>query len=159
MARILSLSAALAMITVLPAFGDEVPFAAPPLPVPGQPSNSVASLADIMGQIQLRHIKLWYAIKFKNWGLLDHELQQTKDSLTDAAMLYRNIPVEYAGSAAKPLTSLQEAAKAKDISKLKRGFDELTAACNSCHQAGGVAFILIKTPSSSPFGDQEFGPE
>lgn len=159
MARILSLSAALAMITVLPAFGDEVPFAAPPLPLPGQTSTSVVSLADIMGQIQLRHIKLWDAIKFKNWGLLDYELQQTKDGLTDAAILYRNIPVEYVASAVTPLTLLQEAAKAKDISKLKRGFDELTAACNTCHRAAGVAFILIKTPASSPFSDQEFAPK
>jgi mono/diheme cytochrome c family protein len=158
MARILSLSAALAMITVLPALGDEVPFAAPPLPVPGQPSNSVASLAEIMGQVQLRHIKLWNAIKFKNWGLLDYEVQQTKDGLSDAAMLYRNIPVDYVASAVKPLTLLQKAAKAKDISNLKRGFDELTAACNSCHQAAGVAFILIKTPTSSQFSDQEFAP-
>jgi len=112
-----------------------------------------------MGQIQLRHIKLWNAIKFKNWGLLGYELQQIKDGLTDAAMLYRNIPVEYVASAAKPLALLQEAAKAKDISKLKRGFNELTTACNSCHRAGGVAFILIKTPASSPFSDQEFAPE
>ncbi|MGA7328475.1 MAG: hypothetical protein WBX25_29295 [Rhodomicrobium sp.] len=159
MARVLSLVIVLAIITILPALGDEVPFAAPPLPAPGQPKIPVASLADIMAQIQLRHIKLWFAIKFKNWALLDYELQQTKDSLTDAAVLYRNIPVEYVGSAAKPLNSLQEAAKAKEISKLKQGFDELTAACNSCHQAGGVGFISIKTPASSPFSDQELAPK
>jgi len=52
----------------------------------------------------------------KNWGLLDYELQQIKDGLTDAAMLYRNIPVEYVASAAKPLALLQEAAKAKGTS-------------------------------------------
>ena len=43
MVRIWSLSAALAIMTVLPALGDEVPFAAPPLPAPGQPSITVAS--------------------------------------------------------------------------------------------------------------------
>ena len=156
--RRLSLSIALAMIAIVPALGQEVPFAEPPLPEPGQPGNSVPSLGDIMGNIQLRHIKLWYAIEFKNWQLLDYELGLTKESLFNAAILYRNIPVEYVGAADKPLNALQEAAKSKDGSKLKRGFADLTAACNSCHEAAQVGFIVIETPTSSPFSDQKFLP-
>lgn len=159
MARVLSWSVALAITAIMPALGDNVPFAAPPLPSPGQSRTSVASLADIMGNIQLRHIKLWYAIKFKNWDLLDYELGQTKDSFTNAAVLYRNIPVEYVAAATKPLNSLKDAVKSRDSSKLKRGFAELTTACNSCHEAAQLGFIFIKTPTYSPFSDQEFGPK
>jgi hypothetical protein len=58
----LPLSIALAIVAVLPALGEDVPFAAPPPPNLGQSSTYLASLGDIMGKIQLRHIKLWYAI-------------------------------------------------------------------------------------------------
>jgi mono/diheme cytochrome c family protein len=112
-----------------------------------------------MGRIQLRHIKLWEAIKHRNWDLLDFELELTKDSFGNAVILYRNIPVEFIVAAGKPLAEMQKAAKAKDSSQLERGYAELTAACNACHKAADVGFIVIKTPASSPFGNQEFSPK
>jgi hypothetical protein len=142
----------------VPAFGDDVPFAQPPLAVPGQPGTPLASLGDIMEMIQLRHIKLWYAIKSKNWGLLNYELEQIKDSFTHALIYYRNIPVEYIVAVNKPLIFLQDAVKSKDGSKLEKGFADLTTACNSCHQAAEVGFIVIQKPNSSPFSDQNFLP-
>ena len=71
-----------------------------------------------MGKIQLRHMKLWDAIKHQNWALLDYELEQTKDSFGNAVVLYRNIPVEFIVAAGKPLSEMQKAAKAKDSSQL-----------------------------------------
>jgi hypothetical protein len=109
-----------------------------------------------MGKIQFRHIKLWEAIKHRNWELLDYELGQIKDSFGNAVILYRNIPVEFIAAAGKPLTDMQKAALAKDSSQLERGYTELTAACNNCHKAAGAGFIVIKTPASSPFSDQDF---
>ena len=159
MPRLLSLSLATFLAGAAPALGGEVPFAAPPLSIPGQPNTYVAPLADIMGRIQLRHMKLWEAIKHRNWDLLDFELELTKDSFGNAVVLYRNIPVEFIVAAAKPLAEMQKAAKAKDSPQLERGYAELTAACNACHKAADVEFIVIKTPASSPFGDQEFSPK
>jgi len=95
----LPLSIAFALVAVLPALGEDVPFAAPP----PQSSTYLASLGDIMGKIQLRHIKLWYAIKSKNWDLSDYELAQLRNSFESAVVLYRNIPVEYIVSVDKPL--------------------------------------------------------
>jgi len=155
--RLLPLSIALAIVGVLPALADDVPFAAPPLQA-GHSSGNVASLGDIMGKIQLRHIKLWYAIKSKNWDLLDYELTQVRDSLENAVILYRNIPVEFIVAADKPLIALQEAVKVKEGAKLERDFADLTAACNNCHKAAQIGFILIQTPTSSPFSDQKFQP-
>jgi hypothetical protein len=152
----LPLSIAFVICAALPALGDDVPFAAAPLPSPGQPAS--ANLGDIMGKIQLRHIKLWYAIKSKNWNLVDYELTQMRDSLENAVILYRNIPVELIVLADKPLIELQAAAKAKDGAKLERSFGDLTAACNSCHKAAQIEFITIQTPTSSPFSDQKFTP-
>ena len=38
-------------------------------------------LGDIMGKIQLRHIKLWFAGKHKNWELAAYEVDEIKASL------------------------------------------------------------------------------
>jgi len=159
MTRLLLSSFALAIMVAVPARSDDVPFATPPLSNARQPATSVANLGDIMGKIQLRHIKIWYAIKFKNWQLLDYELEQVKDSFNNAVVLYHNIPVEYIIAVDEPLVALQKAAKLKDGSKLSQGFADLTAACNSCHKAGEVGFISIITPTSSPFTDQQLVPK
>ncbi|MGA7328666.1 MAG: hypothetical protein WBX25_30310 [Rhodomicrobium sp.] len=112
-----------------------------------------------MGKIQLQHIKLWQAIKRKNWDLLNYEADHLKESLSDAAIFYVNIPLEYINSADQPLRALQDAVKSKDPSRLARDYAALTAACNSCHQAAQVGFIEIITPASSPFGNQKFVPK
>ncbi|WP_051953124.1 hypothetical protein [Methylocapsa aurea] len=147
------------IVSAPPALGDDVLFAAPPPSGAGLSSETyLTSLGDIMANVQWRHIKLWHAIRSKNWELLNYELSQLKDSFDKAAVLYRNLPVEYIGSVVKPLLALQEAVKANDLGKVKRGFTDLTTACNSCHQAAGIGFIAIQTPTSSPFSDQKFAP-
>lgn len=158
MTRLLPLSFAIAMISAAPALGGEVPFAAPPLPIQGQPA-SVPALGDIMSKVQAQHIKLWYAIKYRDWSLMDYELEAIKDNYNNAVILYRNIPVEFISAADAPLAALQKAVKSKDGSKLERDFADLTAECNNCHKAGGVAFILINTPTSFPYSDQEVTPK
>ena len=45
-------------------------------------------LADIMSGTQLRHLKLAYSGKVKNWQLADYELGQIEQSFADAARLY-----------------------------------------------------------------------
>lgn len=159
MRRMLSLSLATFLAAGTPALAGEVPFAAQPPALPGQPGSYLAPLPEIMGKIQLRHMKLWEAIKHRNWELLDYELGQTKDSFANAVILYRNIPVEFIAAAGKPLNDMQKAATAKDSSQLERGYAELTAACNTCHKAAEVGFIVIKAPASSPFSDQDFSPK
>ena len=46
-------------------------------------------LGDIMGKVQLRHIKLWFAGKLANWQLAAYEVDEIKASLESAADLYR----------------------------------------------------------------------
>jgi hypothetical protein len=152
----LLMSLVLVTATVIPALGDDVPFAAPPPSQSGQSSSYSASLGDIMGAMQWRHIKLWYAGEADDWDLAGYELEQINDTFVQAAMLYRNIPVNYIAAAAKPLLMLREAVAAKDGAKFAHGFADLTAACNGCHQAAKIGFIAIQTPTSSPFSDQKF---
>jgi hypothetical protein len=158
MRRLATLGLATFLAAGVPALAGEIPFAAPPPPMPGESGTYLAPLAEIMGKIQLRHIKLWEAIKHRNWGLLDYELDRTNNTFSNAVILYRNIPVEFIAEAGKSLSDMQKAAKAKDGTQVERAYTELTAACNNCHRAAGAGFIIIKTPASSPFGNQEFSP-
>jgi hypothetical protein len=149
--------AAIALIAIVPALGKDVPFAEPPPSHPGQIESGItASLGDMMAFVQMRHIKLWYAGRAKNWGLAGYELGQIEDMLSRAATRYTNIPVEFIINAGKPLGDMRDAATAKDSAKFARGYSELTAACNACHTAGGVGFIRIQPPTASPYSDQAY---
>jgi len=107
-----------------------------------------------MGETQLRHIKLWYSGSSGNWDLVSYEVDRIAESLTRAAILYTNIPVEYIKSEAGPLVGMRDAIAAKDTKEFIHSYSELTAACNACHIAGHVGFIRIQTPTSSPFSDE-----
>jgi cytochrome c553 len=153
----ISMIALLIVVATPPAFAQEtVPYASRP-PVLGD--TYVPTLGDIMGATQLRHFKLWYAGKLRNWELASYELGQIEDSLINAARLYQNIPVEKINMIQQPLITLAGAIKAKDGARFASAFANLTAACNSCHEAAQVGFITIQVPTASPFSNQSFMPK
>jgi hypothetical protein len=108
--------------------------------------------------IQIRHAKLFYAVKAKNWPLADYELEQLVGSLVEAGRYYPNT--------APPMTlaeqirsSLSEAIKTKNEAKFDQAFDEMNAGCNRCHGAADRAFIVIRRPSyPSAFSNQQYRP-
>src|SRR5262245_9857831 len=89
-------------------------------------------LGDIMGKIQLRHIKLWFAGKAGNWELATYEADEIKASLESAADLYRGIPVELVTNTANPIQAILEAIKATDSAAFAKAYGDLTQACNAC---------------------------
>jgi len=115
-------------------------------------------LGDIMGKIQLRHIKLWFAGKPGNWELATYELDEIRASLEKAADLYRGIPVELVLNTAEPILTISTAIEAKDSAMFAKAYGDLTVACNTCHQGIGRGFIVIQVPTASPFTDQSFSP-
>jgi hypothetical protein len=155
--KIVALTCAFTLMSTILASGDDVPFAAPPLPRPGVPDASLlVSLGDIMMETQLRHIKLWYASESGDWDLVQYEVDRISESLMRAANLYINIPVEYIKSADDPLSGMRDAVATKNATSFVQDYSKLTAACNACHLAGNVGFIRIQTPTSSPFSDEVF---
>ncbi len=154
----IALVGSLACVAFRPSLAAETPFAAPPLADPGQPSATPSTLAEIMGKVQMRHIKLWYAIKGRSFDLVSYELGHLRDTFVTAVILYRNIPVELIAAADKPLAALEDATQAKDAAAAERSFAALTASCNACHAAAGIGYILIHTPTAMPFSNQSFGP-
>jgi flagellar biosynthesis protein FliQ len=109
-------------------------------------TSYVPRLSDIMIVIQIRHSKLFYAVKAKNWPLANFQYEQLVSSLREAERYYpRTLP---------PMTHVDEIA-----SSLSGAFDELSAGCNRCHMAGDRAFIVIRRPSyTSAFSNQQYTP-
>lgn len=144
------------VLGMLPAVAeDTVPYAYRP-PTPSD--TYVPTLGDIMGATQLRHFKLSYAGSLGNWELASYELGQIENSFINAARLYENIPIEKINMIERPMIALADAIKAKDGARFAGAFAELTATCNSCHEAAHVGFIRIQVPTASPFSNQSFVP-
>jgi hypothetical protein len=125
---------------------------------PGGQAGYVPHLADIMGATQLRHVKLSFAGKQRNWPLAAYELGQIKASFEDVGTLYPGIPIADMSNMADPVRLLGEAIAARDGTKFDRAFVALTQACNACHQAIDRGFIVVQVPTSSPFSNQVFAP-
>jgi hypothetical protein len=135
---------------------ESTPFAQQPYRTSGDTLQ--ISLSDMMAISQMRHIKLWQAAKAGNWALATYEADKLRDSLYRAANYYVNIPVPLVKSADAPLSAIAEAATKRDQRAFEKAFADLTLSCNSCHQAAGLDFIRMRTPSSSPFSNQDFAP-
>jgi hypothetical protein len=117
-----------------------------------------ARLADVMSMLQSRHSKLWTAAQQGNWELAGYELELVKAGLTDAIGLYNDIPVGNITMVDGPLKSLDGAIAARSSAAFGKAFGELTTGCNACHQSTGRGFIVMKVPTTSPFGNQSFAP-
>jgi hypothetical protein len=133
-----------------------------PQPAPAA-DPAAPELADIMSTTQLRHLKLAYSGKVANWPLAGYELGLIRQSFDAAA---RHYPVfkgialaELVKRESEPaLADLRRAIDAKSSDGFVQAFVKLTQACNRCHQAAGVGFIVIRVPTSSPFSNQLFPP-
>ena len=119
---------------------------------------SVGALSDMMISILHRHAILWMAGVSNNWPLADYEARQLKARFVEAALAYRNIPVETVTAATKALDELGAAITAKNKAQFTPRFLELTRSCNACHVSAGVGFVVIETPRTSPFTNQAFAP-
>jgi hypothetical protein len=120
-------------------------------------------LGELMIQQQIRHSKLWFAVAANNWELAEHGLEGLKAGFADIARLY---PTAYGVTVEPVVTALNErefaelakAVGAQDRVQFTIAFDQLTAACNACHQVSKHGFIVIQQPISPPFNNQSFAP-
>ena len=137
-----------------------------PAPQPSdQPPPYVIGLGEIMGQNQMRHAKLWFAGKDRNWPLAQYEIDEMREGFGDAVTYdnhHKEVPrplselvPEFVGG---PLDDLDKAVKAKDETAFVASFDELTAGCNGCHHEANFGFNVITRPTAPPFTNQVFEP-
>jgi len=121
-------------------------------------------LGDLMTMtVQPRHIKVGLGLQEKNWPLAAYELHELEESFERVARYWpqwRKKPIaEMMTSVTKdPMSVLEQAIKTAETSKASSAFEQLTEACNTCHQSVEVGVIVIKIPESSSFPNQDFRP-
>jgi Spy/CpxP family protein refolding chaperone len=128
---------------------------------PAQPY--MPSLVEFMINVQSHHAKLWLASIARNWDLADYQVDELKELLEDIAKRvpdYKGTPVGkmIESITMPPIGEIESAIKARDSAKFTAAFDQLTAACNACHEAANRGFIVIRRPATSPFPNQSFAP-
>ncbi|MEN9707652.1 MAG: hypothetical protein RIQ68_60 [Pseudomonadota bacterium] len=143
-------------LTAQAGWAQDVPFAAPPYKGTGNREPMLLALSDLMSLAQSRHIKLWQAGKANHYELVTYEANKLSESLFRAAALYSNIPVPLVKAADEALMRISASADKRNGAEFQNAFRDLTKACNDCHQAAGIAFVKIKTPTASLFTNQDF---
>jgi hypothetical protein len=121
-------------------------------------------LGELMNFTQMRHAKLWFAGQAQNWRLAQYEVDEIQEGLDDVVRfhpVHKDSPLPLSLLVPKimnqSLADVREAIRAHDSQAFVAAYDELTAGCNSCHQAANFGFNVVKRPSGpSWFSNQEF---
>lgn len=116
-------------------------------------------LGDLMNTMQMRHLKLWFAGRSKNWPLAAYEVDLMMENFQDIGLLFPRVPVADMAMLTEPTKNVAEAIAAKDVEKFSKAYGDMTAACNACHQAIDRGYIVIQVPTASPFNNQVFTPK
>jgi hypothetical protein len=131
---------------------------------PTPPESYRPGLGDMMTMtVQPRHTKLWLAGSQKNWLYADYELHELQEAFDRTAAVWptwRSQPIAQmiTVNVQDPIAAIERAIKAADTEKFTAAYNQLTEACDSCHQGAGRAMIVIKIPDSTMFPDQDFAP-
>jgi hypothetical protein len=154
--------AAAALLQLAAARGQSVHEAVPAAAGGTMPAYS-PGLGEIMTLQQMRHSKLWFAGRARNWELAGYELDELKEGFDDVAKFFpvhEDIPLTPMVEAitGKEIPNLAKVIEGRDIGKFASAFDQLTAACDGCHQSAHRGFIVIRRPISLPYSNQSFAP-
>jgi hypothetical protein len=127
------------------------------------PKIYLPGIEQFMNVIQSEHAKLWQAGQARNWELAAYQLGEIKEIMGDVQDLYpkfKDLPL--ADMLDKVITGeiavLEKAIDKKDFRAFEAGYARLTEACNACHQATGMGFVVIQVPRQPAFFNQDFSP-
>jgi hypothetical protein len=157
-------AAVLAVLAVAGACGRSTapPPAAQP-PPPAQPAAYVPGLGDLMLMQQARHAKIWLAGQAGNWDLATYEIDELSagfDTVVKLYPKYKQAPVDPKDAiplmVTEPISVLRAAAAKKDAKAFASAYDDLTTACNACHQATDYGVNEVQRPAGNPFPNQVF---
>ncbi|HZP67376.1 MAG TPA: hypothetical protein VFB32_13830 [Rudaea sp.] len=113
-------------------------------------------LGEQMLGIQIRHARLWYAARAKNWTLAAFELQELKEAFDavveqnpDHAIFQPQRLADILPAMTKaPITALRDAIDHGSSAEFEKAYDGLSAACTGCHRTAGNDFLVIQRPTT-----------
>jgi hypothetical protein len=120
------------------------------------------SISDFMiATIQPRHVRLWVAARSGDWSFAAYELGNLKgafDRLGRAHPVEHEIPLQEMISSvtSQPFEDLHKAIEARDRAAFSKAYDDLTSACNACHEATNHGVVVVRAPTDSLISDQDF---
>ena len=115
------------------------------------------SCGDLMLSIlQPRHAKLALAGQARNWRYLAYELIEVQEAIDRIDRLSPWVAEQMQAFTTEPMANMTKAVKAEDASGFTLAFEQLTQACNQCHQHFGREEIAIRVPDASQFPNQDF---
>lgn len=117
--------------------------------------------AMMLGPIQGRHAKLWFAGDAKNWDLAAYELDELQESLEGAGKFHKGFKGKPVAPMIKsimtePYKLVDKSIAEKNKADFVNAYDKLSAACTQCHEAAGFGYIVIQRPSNPWFSDMKF---
>ena len=151
----------------LTAVAQTPPVSAPPAAAPAAAETAsktyVPGIEQFMNVIQSEHAKLWFAAGVRNWALAAYQLGEIKEIMSDVEDLYpkfKDLPLGQMldNVITGPIAELEKAIDKKDAKAFAAGYNKLTDACNACHQATGMGFVVIQIPVAPAFPNQDFRP-
>src|SRR6266436_2177429 len=112
-------------------------------------------LGDLMtATVQPRHTKLGLAAREGNWPYAAYELHELKEAFDRAAKAWPkwrtfSISEMMASVTKEPMPALDQAIKAAASGRVTTAYEQLTAACNTCHRSADRGVIVIQSPLAS----------
>jgi hypothetical protein len=112
-----------------------------------QVGDQLGGFSQSMLEVGRRYEELHWAVQDGNWEYADYQAEKIGDAIERGihrrpgrATSARNLFLD------GPLPDFQEILASRDGEPIRRGLTELTAACNACHVAEDMAFVIVGPP-------------
>ena len=119
-------------------------------------------LDDLMNMlVQPRHLKLWAAGQQRNWPLAAFQLREMRNAFDRIAATipkYSNVDLgpTFINIMDSQVRAVNSAITGQNPQQFMTAFGDLTAACNSCHEALNLGILVMKVPEVTGYPNQDF---
>ncbi len=126
-------------------------------------TDYLPSISDLMiATIQPRHERLWRAEQNENWEFATYELGNLRGAFNRLGQAHPiehdiSFPEMIASVTDQPFREIDSAIKSKNHKTFAKAYADLTAACNSCHQALNHGVVEIRVPNPTSASDLNTG--
>lgn len=122
-------------------------------------------LGQQMLELQVRHARLWYAGQRDNWTLATFQLGEMREALDGVveangehpALQPQRLAEVLPAMMGPSLKSLQRAVDQRDRTAFNAAYDQLTSACNACHEVASFGFNRFQRPRTPLLDNQQYG--